>query len=234
MKYKRILLKLSGEALANNTSNAFDPDFISNIVTELTTAAKSGVQIAIVVGGGNIWRARDNEASPIERTKSDKLGMLATIYNATYLQAALEPHIKATVLSAIAVPELAEQYTANAANELLTAGHIVLLAGGTYNPFFTTDSAAALRACELQADCLLKATNVDGVYSEDPRKNLKAELYQKITFTDVLQNNLQVMDQTAFSLCKENNIPIQVFNLFTAGNLTATIAGEPIGTCIHS
>lgn len=234
MSYKRIIVKLSGEALANNTANAFDPTFITQVVTELTAAATSGVQIGIVVGGGNIWRARDNKASPITRTKSDKLGMLATMYNAVYLQAALQPHVPTTVLSAIPVPELAEQYTSEVANSSLEAGHIVLLAGGTYNPFFTTDSAAALRACELQADCLLKATNVDGVYSSDPRTNPNAVLHQSITFNDVLSNELTVMDQTAFSLCKENNIPIRVFNLFTVGNLTATIAGEPIGTLIHS
>lgn len=233
MKYKRIIIKLSGEALANNTANHFDPNFITQICNEIVDCAKLGVQIGIVPGGGNIWRAQDNLQSPISRPKSDKLGMLATLFNAVYLQSVLQKSVPTTVLSALPVPELAELYTAQAANDLLNAGNIVLLAGGTYNPFFSTDSAVALRACELQADCIIKLTNVDGVYSADPQKNPNAMPYKTITFNEVIAKDIQVMDQTAFTLCKQNNMPIHVCNLFTAGNLTAIVTGEPVGTFIH-
>src|SRR3990167_4782937 len=227
-KYKRVLLKISGEALAKN-GFGFDYPKLVNLAEQVFGVWKAGIEIVIVIGAGNIWRFRDRKESGIERTVSDAMGMLATIMNSVALQSALETlGTQTRVLSAIDVPQLAEAYIKRRATRHLEKGRVVICAGGTGNPYFTTDSAAALRALELGCDVLLKATNVDGVYDKDPKKFRSAKLYTELTYQEALEQHLNVMDQAAFSLCNDQKLPIVVFNFFKKGALLKAVNGEKI------
>lgn len=232
-RFKRILLKLSGEALMGDKSFGIDQKVTNFIANELKDIYNSGVQIAIVIGGGNIFRGLEASAEGLERTSADYMGMLATVLNALALQSALEHNGIATrVQSAIEMRELAEPYIRRRAVRHLQKRRIVIFAGGTGNPYFTTDTAAALRAMEIGAQVILKATRVDGVYSSDPLKDPHAKKYPEITYIDVLRKGLQVMDSTAISLCMDNNLPIIVFNLTGKGNIRKILEGKKIGTLV--
>jgi uridylate kinase len=228
------MLKLSGEALSKEgKGQGLHQPTLHEIAERIADVSKSGTQVVIVVGGGNIWRYRDTQESGIERTASDAMGMLATIMNSVALQAALEScGAQTRVLSAIAVPALAEPYIRRRALRHVEKGRIVICAGGTGNPFFTTDSAAALRALELNCDVLLKATNVDGIYDKDPNKNADAVKYDNITYQEALEKRLNVMDQSAFSLCQDQKLPIIVFNFAEEANLQKAVKGEKVGTLV--
>jgi uridylate kinase len=236
MKYKRIMLKLSGESFSKDgTGQGIHQPTLYKIAEDISAVAKTGVQLVIVVGGGNIWRYRDTTGSGIERTASDTMGMLATIMNGVALQAALESLGTYTrVTTSIQVPQVAEPFIRRRAIRHLEKGRVVVCAGGTGNPFFTTDSAAALRALELSCECVLKATNVDGIYNKDPNKHTDAVMYKELTFQEALEKQLGVMDQAAFSLCQDSNLPIRVFNFNVPGNLMKAAMGEEIGTLVHS
>ncbi len=230
--YDRILLKISGEALSNGDFG-FDYGKLHDIALQVKQVTENGVQVVIVIGGGNIWRYRDTTESGIERTASDAMGMLATIMNAVALQSALEKIGCFTrVCSAINVPQLAEPYLRRRAERHLEKKRVVICAGGTGNPFFTTDSAAALRALELECDVLLKASNVDGIYDKDPNKHKDAKKYGTVTFQEVIEKNLKVMDQSAFSLCRDGNLPIVVFNFNKKDALLGAALGKSIGTVV--
>lgn len=233
--YKRIMLKLSGEVFAGSREFGIYKPTLYDIAKHIQEISEKGIQIVIVVGGGNIWRYRDTKESDIERTVSDSMGMLATIMNSVALQSALEAlGVETRVLSAIDIPQMAEPFIRRRALRHLEKGRIVICAGGTGNPYFTTDSAAALRASELSCDVLLKATNVDGVYDTDPRKNPKAKLYAEISYQKVIEDHLGVMDQAAFSLCQEQKLPIVVFNFLKKGSLLRAARGEKMGTLVHA
>ncbi len=230
--YKRVLLKISGEALAEGFG--FDYAKLHSIASQIFSVWEKGIQIIIVIGAGNIWRYRDTTESGIERTASDAMGMLATIMNAVALQSAIEKLGAVTrVCSAINVPQLAEPYLRRRAERHLEKKRIVICAGGTGNPYFTTDSAAALRALELECDVILKASNVDGIYDKDPNKFKNAKKYETVTFQQVIEKNLKVMDQSAFSLCREQNLPIVVFNFAKKGALLDAALGKKIGTLVR-
>jgi uridylate kinase len=233
--YHRIMLKLSGEALSKEgKGSGIHQPTLHSVAKRIHEVAKRGIQVVIVVGGGNIWRFRDTAESGIERTASDAMGMLATIMNSVALQASLEAIGADTrVLSAINVPQLAEPYIRRKAVRHLEKNRIVICAGGTGNPFFTTDSAAALRALELGCDVLLKATNVDGIYDKDPRKYRNAKKYETVTYTEALERHLDVMDQSAFSLCQDQKLPICVFNFAKPNSLIKAATGEKIGTIVR-
>lgn len=227
------MLKLSGEVFSGENDFGIDKPTLYDIAREVREIA-TFAEVVVVVGGGNIWRFRDTKESGIERSASDAMGMLATIMNSVALQSALETLGSDTrVLSAINIPQLAEQFIKRRALRHLEKKRIVICAGGTGNPYFTTDSAAALRALELSCDVLLKGTNVDGVYDKDPKKFTNAKKYEKLTFQEALENHLQVMDQAAFSLCQEQDLPIVVFNFSTKGNLLRAAKGEKIGTLVR-
>ena len=228
----RILLKLSGEMLSSD-SDHLDAEFLRDLASTIHKATNKGTQLAIVLGGGNFWRYRDNVTSGIERTKSDKLGMLATIFNCIGLQPHLDQYVPTNVYSAIHVTGLTKQYEQSAVQTHLESGGIALCAGGSGNPFFTTDSAAALRAAELECDLIIKATNVDGVYDKDPNKNNDAQLFADVTFAEVLDKQLKVMDSTAFALCQDNNIPIKVCNGTKLEVLEQALAGKNVGTLVQ-
>lgn len=229
------MLKLSGEALSGDGDFGLHQPTLKKLAKQVHDVHESGVQIVIVVGGGNIWRYRDTTESGIERTASDAMGMLATIMNSVGLQSALESIGTDTrICSAINVPQLAEPYIRRRAVRHLDKNRVIICAGGTGNPYFTTDSAAALRALELTCDILLKATNVDGIYDKDPNEHPDALLYKDITYSEAIEKQLKVMDQAAFSLCMEKNLPIRVFNLNTEGNLIKVASGEDIGTLVHA
>ncbi|MFH1062799.1 MAG: UMP kinase [Candidatus Omnitrophota bacterium] len=233
--YRRVVLKLSGEAL-QSTEKGFgiDASVLLNIAEQLKDVQKLGLEIAIVVGAGNIFRAASTIGRAIERVTADYMGMLATVINALALQDALEKiGVHTRVQTAIDMQELAEPYIRRKAVRHLEKGRIVIFAGGTGNPYFTTDTAAALRAIEINADIILKATKVDGVYSDDPIKNKKAKKFQELTYIEVVNKNLKVMDRTAVTLCMENNLPIVVFDLFKKGNIKKVIQGENIGTLVQ-
>ena len=234
MAYKRIMLKLSGEVLAEEGGHGVHQETLVEVAKSLYEVAQQGIEVAVVVGGGNIWRYRDNQESKIERVTSDYIGMLATIMNGVSLQAALESvGCFSRVCSAINVPQLAEPYLRRRALRHLEKGRVVIFAGGTGNPYFTTDSAAALRACELNCDILLKATKVDGIYDKDPEKHSDAVRYDELTYQEALEQHIRVMDQAAFSLCEEKKLPIRVFDFFTEGNLLRASKGEDVGTLVH-
>ncbi len=219
-RYKRILVKLSGESLAGSHRLGIEPQALHNYATEIKALVDQGVQIAVVLGGGNIFRGLQGIKKGFDRVQGDQMGMLATIINCMALQSALEGlGLKATVLSGIPVETMCEKVSRKRAISLLDAGHVVLIAGGTGNPFFTTDSAAALRALEIKADVILKGTRVDGIYTADPEKDPTATKLDVLTFDDAISRNLQVMDITAFTLCKENALPIVVFNVNEKGAL---------------
>lgn len=233
VKYKRVLLKLSGEVLAGKKRSGIDVKYVQNLCKEIAEVHKLGVQIGIVVGGGNIWRYRDFQQSGIERIMSDNMGMMATVMNGSAMKSAFEKAgVDCRIVSALRVQQVAEDYFPHRALHHLNKNRIVLCAGGTGNPFFTTDSAAALRALELQCDVLLKATKVDGVYTADPVKNKKAKKFDKISYKEVLKMDLKVMDLTAVALCKDGGMPILVFNLYKKGNIKKAVLGEKLGTII--
>ncbi|HSE31890.1 MAG TPA: UMP kinase [Pyrinomonadaceae bacterium] len=230
--YKRVLLKISGEALMGEQAYGIDVNVARSVAEELKAVHELGVEVAVVVGGGNIFRGVSKSAGNMDRSSADYIGMLATVMNAVVLQDALEKvDVHTRVLSAIDIPQLAESFIRRRAVRHLEKGRIVIFAAGTGNPYFTTDSAAALRALEIKADIILKATKVDGVYSADPMHDPKAERYSEITYREVLERQLRVMDASAISLCMDNNLPIIVFNMKEQGNITRVVSGEPgVGT----
>ncbi|HTG92081.1 MAG TPA: UMP kinase [Pyrinomonadaceae bacterium] len=230
--YKRVLLKVSGEALMGEQAYGIDVDVARSVAEELKRVHELGVEVAVVVGGGNIFRGVSKSAGNMDRSSADYIGMLATVMNAVVLQDALEKvDVHTRVLSAIDIPQLAESFIRRRAVRHLEKGRIVIFAAGTGNPYFTTDSAAALRALEIKADIIMKATKVDGVYSADPMKDPKAERYNEITYQEVLERQLKVMDASAISLCMDNNLPIIVFNMKEPGNITRVVTGQPgVGT----
>lgn len=233
IKYKRILLKLSGEALMGNQQYGIDPIRLNDYVEEIKSAYEMDTQIAIVIGGGNIFRGLQGSTQGFDRVQGDNMGMLATVINSLAIQSALQNKgLKATVLSGVFIDRIADSMSASKAIQLLNEKNIVIIAGGTGNPFFTTDSAAALRAVEIKADILLKGTRVDGVYTADPEKDPTALKYEQLSFDEAYEKNLKVMDMTAFTLCKENNLPILVFDMNTKGNLMKLLKGENIGTIV--
>jgi uridylate kinase len=235
MDFKRILIKLSGEALAGEQGFGIDPETITSISQELAEVAKTGIQLAIVIGGGNIFRGVSASSKGMDRSSADYMGMLATVMNALAIQDALEKQgINTRVMSAITMREVAEPYIRRRAIRHLEKGRIVICAAGTGNPYFTTDTAAALRAMELKADAILKATKVNGVYDKDPVKHSDARMFDRLTYIEVLQKRLKVMDSTAISLCMDNNMPIVVFNLFETGNIKRIVSGEQVGTIVSS
>lgn len=224
---------MSGEALMGRRSFGVDPDVVSEIALEIKEASELGVQIGIVVGGGNIFRGVEVSAKGMDRTTADYMGMLATMINSLALQSALEKlGVTTRVQSAIEVKEVAEAYIQRRAIRHLEKGRVVIFGGGTGNPYFTTDTAAALRALEIKADVLMKATKVDGIYDKDPVVAQDAVFFARISFTDVLTQNLKVMDATAISLCRDNNLSVLVFNLLRKGNIKRAISGERIGTIV--
>ncbi len=234
IKYKRILLKLSGESFCRPGEFGLDIESIESIASRIAQLCELGPQVAIVVGGGNFLRGRTfSENSPVQRNTADYMGMLATVLNACALQEMLERAGRPTrVMSAIEVPALCEAFIQRRCIKHLESGKVVILAGGTGNPFFSTDTCAALRAAELGADVLIKATKVDGVYTDDPLKNPEARLMENISYRDVLRRGLKIIDPAAISLCSENNIPIVVLNMFKSGNIEKAIRGEKVGTWI--
>lgn len=233
MKYKRILLKLSGEVLLGKRESGIDPVLLKNLCQEIAAVKKTGVEIAIVIGGGNIWRYRQEKESGLDRVTLDTMGMIATVMNALAIESMFEKFgVDSRALSALDMPKVAEPYIRNRALYHLKKGRIVILGGGTGSPFFTTDSAAALRAAELNCDILLKATKVDYVYDRDPEKFKNAKKLEKLTYHAVLERDLTFMDQAAVALCREGNIPIVVFNLEKKGNIARVVRGEKIGTSI--
>ena len=232
-KYKRILLKLSGEALMGNDSYGINPGQVDAFAEEIKELSESGCEVAIVIGGGNIFRGLQASTIGIERVQGDYMGMLATVINGMALQGALEGKgVYTRLMSAISITAVCEPYIRRKAVRHLQKGRVIILAAGTGNPYFTTDSAAALRANEIEADVLLKGTKVDGVYSSDPVKNPDATKYEKVSFHEVINKELLVMDQTAFTLCKENELPIIVFSIKERGNLKRIVNGEEIGTIV--
>ena len=235
MAYQRVLLKLSGEALMGDQGYGIDPAIVSAIAKDVAEVVAKGTQLAIVVGGGNIFRGLKGSAAGMERATADYVGMLATVMNAITLQDGLErAGVPTRVQTAIAMQEVAEPYIRRKAMRHLEKGRVVIFGAGCGNPFFTTDTTAALRAAEINAHVVLKATKVDGVYDKDPVRFADAVRYEHLTFQDVLANELGVMDATAIALCKDNTIPIVVFDLFGSGNIARAVAGEPIGTRITS
>ncbi|PKN05324.1 MAG: UMP kinase [Deltaproteobacteria bacterium HGW-Deltaproteobacteria-9] len=231
--YRRVLLKLSGEALMGKRLFGIDPEVVGQIAGEIKEVVALGVQMGVVVGGGNLFRGLEASSRGVDRTMADYVGMLATVMNSLLLQSALETiDVVARVQSAIEMREVAEPFIQRRAIRHLEKGRVVIFAGGTGNPFFTTDTAAALRAVEIKADVIIKATKVDGVYDRDPVKFPDARLFKKISYTDVLTKNLSVMDATAISLCRDNRLPIVVFNLLKSGNIKGVICGQAIGTAV--
>jgi uridylate kinase len=231
--YRRVLLKISGEALMGDLSYGIDPAVVTGIAQEVSEIVANGIQVAIVVGGGNIFRGVKGAAAGMDRATADYIGMIATVMNAMTLQDALEKlGVKTRVQTAIAMQEVAEPYIRRRAMRHLEKGRVVVFGAGSGNPFFTTDTTAALRAAEINAEVLLKGTKVDGVYDADPTKNPDAKRFQSLTYSHVLTHDLKVMDSTAISLCKDNSIPIVVFDMSVPGNVKRAVMGEPIGTIV--
>ena len=235
LRYRRILLKLSGEALAGDQGFGFDPTQIARFAREIQEVLALGCELSLVIGGGNILRGLDaSSQGGIDRATGDTMGMLATVINSLALQAALEKiGVKTRVMTAIEMHQVAEPYIRRRATRHLEKGRVVIFAAGTGNPYFTTDTAAGLRAMEIGAEVIFKATKVDGVYDSDPLKNASAKKYGELTYIEVLNRGLKVMDSTAISLCMDNRLPILVFNLLTSGNIQKAVLGEPIGTLVH-
>ncbi|MBL1175643.1 UMP kinase [Pantanalinema sp. GBBB05] len=233
LTYQRVLLKLSGEALMGDLAYGIDPTIVQDIAQEVAEIVTTGVQVAIVVGGGNIFRGVKGAAAGMDRATADYIGMIATVMNAMTLQDALErAGVPTRVQTAIAMQEVAEPYIRRRAIRHLEKNRVVVFGAGSGNPFFTTDTTAALRAAEISADVLFKATKVDGVYDSDPHINPQARRYQTLNYAHVLSQDLRVMDSTAIALCKDNNIPIIVFDLSVKGNIRRAVMGEPIGTLV--
>ena len=232
-QYTRILLKLSGEALMGDGDYGIDPITIGRIADEIKALNRIGIEVGVVIGGGNIFRGAGLAEAGMDRVAGDHMGMLATVMNSLALQDALESRdVYVRVMSAIRINEVCEDYLRRRAVRHLEKKRVTIFAAGTGNPFFTTDSAAALRAIEINADIMLKATKVDGVYTADPMKDPSATRYDHISFTDALTQNLGVMDATALVMCRENNLPIKVFNIFNEGDLMKVVRGEPVGTLV--
>ena len=235
LKYKRILLKLSGESLMGEKEFGIDAAVIQKYAHEVSTVKDVGVSVGIVIGGGNIYRGVQGSSDGVDKVTGDHMGMLATMINGLALLSALEHHgMFARLLSPIKMEEIAEPFIRRRAIRHLEKGRIVIFGAGTGNPYFTTDTAAALRAIEINADVIIKGTRVDGVYDSDPEKNRKARMYHEISYNDVLKKDLRVMDLTAITLCKENNMPIAVFNMNKEGNLLKLVTGENIGTFVSA
>ena len=232
-KYKRVLLKLSGEALVGNKKYGIDDTIIKEFASQLSQIQKQKIELIIVIGGGNFFRGSDLEKIGIERVTADHMGMLATVINSLALQSSIEQlNIECRVMSSITIDAVCEKYIKRKAERHLEKGRIIILAAGTGNPYFTTDSAASLRAIELNAQIMLKGTKVDGIYDKDPVKYSNAVLYKSISYSDILKKNLEVMDATAVVMCKENNMPLKVFNILKKGNLKKAILSDKIGTKI--
>ena len=233
MKYKRVLLKLSGEALMGAQQYGIDPQRLDDYAEEIASAAKAGAQIAIVIGGGNIFRGLQGASKGMDHIQGDYMGMLATVINSMAIQSTLQAKgVKAALLSGLYIDRIADSMSSAKAIKLLEEGYVVVIGGGTGNPFFTTDTGSALRAVEVKADIILKGTRVDGIYTADPEKDPTATKYESITYDEAYNKNLKVMDLTAFTMCKENNMPMLVFDMNTKGNLTKVLNGEKIGTIV--
>ena len=234
MEYKRILLKLSGESLMGNGEYGIDPKMLSKYANDISSIVAKNVEVAVVIGGGNIYRGIQSEGAGFDRVQGDHMGMLATIINGMALQSALESiNIETRLLTAIRMEQVAEPYIRRKAMRHLQKGRVVIFGGGTGNPYFTTDTAATLRAIEIEADIILKGTRVDGIYTDDPEKVSTAKKFNTITFSEVLEKKLNIMDLTAFTLCQENNLPIKVFNMNVEGSLTRICEGEDVGTLVN-
>ena len=232
-KYKRVLLKLSGEAHAGDLGYGIDPKVVDDLADQIAEIVHDGVQLAVVVGGGNIFRGVSGATEGMDRAQADYIGMLATVMNALALQDSFERHgVISRVQSAINMQEVSEPYIRRRAIRHMEKGRVVILAAGTGNPYFTTDTTAALRACELDVDCLMKATKVDGVYDSDPKTNPDAKRFESISYMEVLNRGLHVMDSTATSLCMDNNVPMIVFDLTVPGNISRALKGEAVGTTV--
>ncbi|KAA9129610.1 UMP kinase [Marinihelvus fidelis] len=232
--YKRILLKLSGEALLGKEDYGIDPVILSRIAGEIADVVNAGTEVAVVIGGGNIFRGAGLAESGIDRVTGDHMGMLATVLNALALQDSLESvNIDARVMSAVSIHDVCEDYIRRRAMRHLQKGRVVICAAGTGNPFFTTDTAAALRAIEIGADILLKATKVDGVYTADPKIEKDADRYDSLSYDEVIEGKLRVMDTNAIVLCRDQDMPIRVFNVFEEGNLQRLVNGHPVGSIVH-
>jgi uridylate kinase len=235
MNFKRILLKVSGEALMGEREFGIDPRMLDRYAKEIALVQRSGHEIGVVIGGGNIYRGVERSSDGVDKVTGDHMGMLATMINGLALQSALEHQGTYTrLLSSINMEEIAEPFIRRRAIRHLEKGRVVIFGAGTGNPYFTTDTAAALRAVEIKADCILKGTRVDGVYDSDPEKNAGAVMFTQISYQDVLEKDLKVMDHTAITLCKENQMPIIVFNLNTPGNLLKLVSGERLGTIVSA
>lgn len=233
MKYKRIMLKISGEVMGNQKGQGIDLAALNGIAKEIVKVQQKGIQVVVVVGGGNIWRYRDTKEAGIERTTSDYMGMMATIMNGVALQSAIERlGVFCRVATSLDLPQIAEPYIRRRSLRHLEKSRVVICAGGTGNPYFTTDTAAALRAVELDCNIILKATKVDGVYTADPEKYKNARLYSKLSYAEAIEKNLQVMDQTAFSLCRESKMKILVFNMHKKDAILNAAMGKKIGTLV--
>ena len=231
MKYKRILLKLSGESLMGEQDYGISPDMLSQYAKEIKQAKDKGCEIAIVIGGGNIFRGLQGASKGMDRVQGDYMGMLATLINSMALQGELEKQgVKTELLSGLAIEPICKEHSRARSKEALQEGKVVIIGGGTGNPYFTTDTASALRAIEIEADLILKGTRVDGIYSSDPEKDKTATKYSELSFKEALDKRLKIMDLTAFALCQENNLPIYVFDMNKEGNLQKVIMGEHIGT----
>ncbi len=235
MKYNRILLKLSGESLQGETGYGIDEKRLEEYTSQIKSAATKGIQIGIVIGGGNIFRGLSGQERGFDRVKGDSMGMLATVINSLALHSSLESlGQKAKVLTSIRMEPIGELYSKAKAIELMKEGYVVIIAGGTGNPYFTTDTASALRAIEIEADIMLKGTRVDGVYTADPEKDKSATKFETLSFDEAYSKNLKVMDLTSFTMCKENDMSIYVFDMDTKGNLLKVVEGENIGTLVHN
>ena len=233
LKYRRILLKLSGEALMGNVDYGIDPVVISDLAAEIVAVQRAGAEVGLVIGGGNIFRGAGLAAAGMDRVTGDHMGMLATVINALAMADALEKQGGfARVMSAIKINEVCEDYIRRRAIRHMEKGRIALFAAGTGNPFFTTDSAAALRASEIGADLLLKATKVDGIYDADPKKNPAAKKFDRLTYDEVIARNLQVMDTAAFALCRDNQVPLRIYDMMQPGALMRILRGEDLGTLV--
>lgn len=234
LKYKRILLKLSGESLMGQQQYGIDQTRLNDYAEEIASLVQAGVQIGIVIGGGNIFRGLSGAAKGFDRVKGDQMGMLATVINSLALNSALKVHgVKSRVLTAIRMEPIGEYYSKEKAVDCLEKGEVVIISGGTSNPYFTTDTASALRGIEIEADIMLKGTRVDGIYTADPEKDPGAVKFDTISFEEIYKRNLRIMDLTATTMCNENNLPILVFNMDKKGNLKKVLTGESIGTIVH-
>lgn len=233
MKYNRILLKLSGESLQGSQKYGISTDMLQSYAEQIKAVAASGIEIGIVIGGGNIFRGLSGSKRGFDRVKGDQMGMLATIINSLALQSSLEANgVKCKVLTSIRMEPIGEYFSKAKAIEYMQAGYVVIIGGGTSNPYFSTDTASALRGIEIEADVMFKGTRVDGVYSADPEKDPEAVKFDKITFDEIYERQLKIMDLTAFTLCRENNLNIIVFDMDTPGNLERIVSGENIGTLV--